>query len=226
MPKSPNGPDAVSNSPKSPYPERKRASSRILLRKLPTDAEINSLMAQYDDDNDASFAVRSCSYVHKMLEKLIRTKFRELSADDDAFLFDGGRNGLIAGFSNQLRLSFALQYIDFDTYDDLMLMNNIRNSFAHSLHPATFETGPIADDCKKLAVYEATVSMQNEWETKTGQKSKNSIGRATYHNSVFMYFHALWLSVNGNPGFPATPQGFLDLLKAVPRSRYVSPWKS
>ncbi|WP_157861929.1 hypothetical protein [Methylobacterium sp. Leaf361] len=226
MPKSAGEPSRAKSANTPPYPERKRAASKALLKQLPSDTEINSLVAQYDDDNDASFAVRSCSYVHKMLERLIRSKCRALTPDDDGFLFDGGRNGIIAGFANQLRVAFAFQYIDFTAYDDLMLMNSIRNAFAHSLHPATFETKPIAEDCKKLFMYETSIYLRQNWEEKTGKKATISLSRAVYSNSIFLYYHALYFNLHGMDPVGSTPEDFARLMEGIPRSSYENPWTS
>lgn len=43
-----------------------------------------------------------------------------------------------------------MEMIEPNAYHDLLLINDIRNVFAHTLHPCDFKNALVVDDCSKL----------------------------------------------------------------------------
>ena len=203
-----------------PYPERTSAASKDLLKKEPSISQIAHLAIDFENQPDVSLAVRGCSHLHHMVQKLLKSRFRSLAPEDERMLFDGGANGILSGFSSQLRVAFAAKYLEFDLYNDLMLVNSIRNAFAHSQHPITFAHKLVEQDCKKLALYDLTIKLRE----KSGDASKYSIGRATFHNTMVAHFIEVHCAVLG------VPLRQLDDLKEYVRvlkmEAYSDPWLS
>ena len=66
-------------------------------------------------------------------------------------MFDGASNGILGLFSSKIRVAYAMRMIDAKMYNDLLLINDIRNVFAHSLHNVTFEHKLVSEDCRKFS---------------------------------------------------------------------------
>jgi hypothetical protein len=65
-------------------------------------------------------------------------------------MFDGSANGILGTTSNKIRVAYATKLIEPDLYADLMLINEIRNVFAHSLHKPDFSHTFVQADCSRL----------------------------------------------------------------------------
>jgi hypothetical protein len=100
-----------------------RSASRKLLDQLPTEDEKAAIIAS----------------------------LRLMASDEDKRMFDGARNGILGTFSNKIRVAYALGLLPPEAYADLLIINDIRNAFAHSLHRnVDFNNDHIKDDCAKL----------------------------------------------------------------------------
>src|ERR1043165_5645879 len=89
--------------------------------------------------NDQALAVTGMAYLENMAEQVLRAVFVPLSQRDYARMFDGAANGILGGMNSKVRMLYALGKIDAQTYSDLLLMTQIRNVFAHSLHLVNFD---------------------------------------------------------------------------------------
>jgi len=67
-------------------------------------------------------------------------------------MFDGSSNGILGTFSNKIRLAHAIEVINQVTYKDLLLINDIRNVFAHTLHSVSFKNDLVKKDCVDLTI--------------------------------------------------------------------------
>ena len=66
-------------------------------------------------------------------------------------MFSGAQNGVLATVSAKVRIAFALGLLSDETYADLLLINDIRNTFAHSLHKGVnFDNEYVVADCGQL----------------------------------------------------------------------------
>jgi hypothetical protein len=131
------------------------AASKKLLKELPSEREMYSIIAQLKTYGDASTAVLGAAYIEHALESLLKAHFRPLRPEDERRMFDGASQGILGTFTAKIRLAYALQIIPQEMHDDLMLISTIRNAFAHSLHNVTFKDPFIAVDCRQLSVARA-----------------------------------------------------------------------
>ena len=60
-------------------------------------------------------------------------------------------SGILSTFGAKIKISYAARLISTAVYNDLSIIQAIRNSFAHSAHLITFDTEAIAKDCTQLA---------------------------------------------------------------------------
>lgn len=99
---------------------------------------------------DQSTALFALAYIDRSLFLLLKARFRELSSADHGRIFNSGPNAILGTTSAKIRISFALGLIDRDVYSELLLLNDVRNVFAHTLRLVNFDSAPIVKDCQKL----------------------------------------------------------------------------
>jgi DNA-binding MltR family transcriptional regulator len=113
--------------------------------------------------DDAGIALMGAAYLDHALELLLKSQFRPLSPDDERRLFDGAQNGILGTFSAKIRMAYAIGLLLDELYHDLLLINGIRNAFAHSLHNDVFFTNDlIIADCEKLSYVKRLARVKKE----------------------------------------------------------------
>ena len=130
-----------------------RAASRKLLNKLPTADEMAAAIERLQSMDDAPAVLLGAAYLDHALELLLKSEFkRKLTADEEKRMFDGSQNAILGSFSAKIRIAYALGLVLDEVYADLLLINDIRNAFAHSLYGnVDFRNEHVLSDCNKLA---------------------------------------------------------------------------
>jgi DNA-binding MltR family transcriptional regulator len=100
-------------------------------------------------DNDQAAALVGAAYLDQALTSLLLTKFRPLSREEDDRFFDA-TTGILSSMSAKARLAYALEFFDKKEFSDALLITQIRNVFAHTLHRVSFSTPEIKQDCEAL----------------------------------------------------------------------------
>jgi hypothetical protein len=129
------------------------SASRKLLKDLPSEEEMAEIVSDLKSHGPQATAVMGAAYLEHVLEVYLRTVFKPLSKNDDTRMFDGAAGGILGGFSNKIRIAYAMGLIHENPYKTLLLINDIRNVFAHSLHKIDFENDLLAEDCERLASF-------------------------------------------------------------------------
>jgi hypothetical protein len=130
------------------------AASRRLLKELPTDDEMSVIITDLRSHGDAPTALLGAAYLENALKEILKGKFVTLNKEDENRMFDGAANGVLGTFSAKIRLAYAINILGPIAYHDLMLINDIRNVFAHSLHKVSFSNEHVASDCRKLQFHD------------------------------------------------------------------------
>jgi DNA-binding MltR family transcriptional regulator len=127
------------------------ARSRKLLKELPSSAEMRRVLSELESQPDAQIVLMGAAYLENALYQLLRSRFIEISADEERRIFDGSGNAILGTFSSKIRISRALGLVGEKTYRDLLLFNDIRNAFAHSMHQIDFSHEAVASDIAKFS---------------------------------------------------------------------------
>jgi hypothetical protein len=125
---------------------------RKLLDSLPSSEEAGEIIWNLAKRDHYALAMLGASYLNSAIERLLMAHFVPLSPDDQRRMFDGAANGILGTLSNKIRVAYAIDLLEDDEYGDLIIINDIRNVFAHSLHEINFANNNITDDCNKLCV--------------------------------------------------------------------------
>lgn len=152
------------------------AVSKKLLRELPSEDEMVDILFKLTKAPDHAVAITMAAYLDYALTILIQNQFRELERDDHTRMWDGAAGGLLGGMASKIRLGYALRLYEEPTYGDMLLINHIRNAFAHTLHSIDFANEEIRADCKKLSLLQRRKDMYPDPD--------KIDAKAVYHNTI------------------------------------------
>lgn len=102
---------------------------------------------EYSKESDRSAAILIAGMTQFWLRELLRALFVD---DPKAVenLLDNDRP--LSSFGGQILAAYCLGLITKHEKDDLLIIKNIRNRFAHQLHGLSFNDKSISDECDKL----------------------------------------------------------------------------
>jgi hypothetical protein len=162
-----------------------RSASRTLLDKLPSPEEMRATINNLKRQSDAAIALISIAYLDHALELLLKAEFKPVSATDEARIFDSARNGILGTFSSKIRIAHAMGLTVTTIYPDMILINDIRNVFGHSLHSnVKFTHELIIKDCENLKCIV-------EFEKMRGDKPKKRSPKNMFVDTVQHIYGAL-----------------------------------
>ncbi len=138
-------------APGDTKPKRPPASSKVLLKELPSEEKMAQTVDALQKYGHQTTALMGAAYLEHALEFVLASKFRPLDKEEYARMFDGAQGGILGGFAAKIRISYAANLLAPKPYHALLLINDIRNVFAHSLHRVSFNNKHVKRDCEKLA---------------------------------------------------------------------------
>jgi DNA-binding MltR family transcriptional regulator len=129
--------------------------------------QLNRTFEEVFKQTDRASAIVSSALLEELLERLVLAFLIDhQSAKRD--LLDGMT--LLSTMSAKINLAYYLGLLEQSEFEDLKLIKNIRNDFAHSFETISFETQRIKDKCLQLkmliSTHPAKVLMDNMKKTK------------------------------------------------------------
>jgi len=128
---------------------KKRPSLRDLPRQMPTAAEMAELVASMDNMDARAAALIMGSIIDNLLEYAILLNFVTLSETQFNALFRNPTSPL-SSFSAKIAVAHALGVYGNESRRQLDKLREIRNAFAHTIHPIDFDNPLIAEECLNL----------------------------------------------------------------------------
>jgi DNA-binding MltR family transcriptional regulator len=166
-----------------------RASSKLLKEPPSSDEQVDFLFALRKAP-DHALAVTAAAYLDHSVELLLRSFFRDdLTSEDDRRLFDGAANGILGTSSAKIRVAYAIRLFKKPVYLDMLLVNHIRNVFAHSLHIVTFQHEDVIRNCKQLDILNRRQDMYLDAE--------KIDAREVYYDTVLDLYVGIDMSIRG-----------------------------
>jgi DNA-binding MltR family transcriptional regulator len=146
-------------------------SKKIKIAKRHTDIatpRFPTVMKEVNKQTPRGAAIAGSAY----LDLLLRGALEKMMRDDDkavqATLFEN-RGGL-QDFSTRIHLCYALKVYEWTPYQDLLLIREVRNAFAHAAEGLDFDRPDVASLCDKLW-FPSNVEYYNETKL-TDHRSK------------------------------------------------------
>jgi DNA-binding MltR family transcriptional regulator len=130
-----------------------RSKNRLkqLTKQIPnhavTVAKLAALESGGHKDADRAIAILGGAFVENAVKVAIAAHSLTFSYDHNAVF---GQGGPLYSFSPKIALGHALGIYGPKTRDDLDIVRNIRNAFAHALEDVDFSHRDIARECDKL----------------------------------------------------------------------------
>jgi hypothetical protein len=153
---------------------------RALLRSPLTAADTKAAQAEALGASDRASALMHAALMDAILKDTLRRRMTALSAAESDDLFRG--QGPLASFSAKIKVSYALRFFGKKTGDDLHLIREIRNGFAHHTGALTFATSELAALCAVLYHPDHTLLALPSSGSTTGRRQPmgfNAVGDRT-----------------------------------------------
>lgn len=109
--------------------------------------EVFKFRQSLNDETDRGCSLMAAAYLDYELGELLRGYFVDKPQIVKQML---DNNGPLTTFSSRIELSYLLGLIGEQTRRDLNLIRKIRNEFAHTSNPISFETESIRNRCLEL----------------------------------------------------------------------------
>ena len=127
-----------------------------LIQKAPNEAELNEAYREIDrQESDRATAIVAASYVQDVLRFALSNRFVALSTKEYRDLFNFPTP--LSSFSALIKVSYAVGLCAKPVRDDLEIIRDIRNGFAHAMIPVTFNTQEIKTSVDKLCFIQSKI---------------------------------------------------------------------
>lgn len=107
-------------------------------------------LLELENLDDRACVIVGVSCLDHLLERFLKSQFRPLDKQDERRMFDARQNGILGNLGAKIRLCYAMRLTSDAANADFMLMADLRNTFAHSLHRMDFTNAAVAEDCGRL----------------------------------------------------------------------------
>ena len=107
-----------------------RSLRHIGKKRIPRERNRELISRAIDHRDDRVAVITLASLIDAGLERAIKSRMRRLKLDDYNAIFSG--TGPLSGFSARIRVAYALEIIGPLIRNDLSIINEIRNVFAHA----------------------------------------------------------------------------------------------
>lgn len=131
----------------------KQVGLRQLSRAIPTTDEFELLDKEIANVHDRAACIMMSAQVELYLQHAIT--FFMMRKDEPTIEKLLGRDGPLSSFYSKIILAHAMGLITDTESDDLSLVREMRNAFAHTVKPITFTTPQIAEKLLKLSQTDA-----------------------------------------------------------------------
>jgi hypothetical protein len=123
-------------------------SLKSFIKAAPNKRELAQLMDEINTGSDRAMAIVTAVMIENALADAIQARFVRLSTEDRAAIFEG--MAPLSSFSSKIKVGFAPGIYVKRIRHDLDRVREIRNAFAHSRRPISFETPAIRTVCESL----------------------------------------------------------------------------
>jgi hypothetical protein len=146
----------------------------------------NDMVRTFHDETDRGAAVLAGGFVEHFLGRFIQSYVKEERLRNDLF----GPLGPLSSFSQRIAVAYAFGFITKEHYDDLRLIKDIRNHFAHHPLGTSFETSDVAASARRLS----------DFETVKGNFKEPLVYRVAYLITCGTLCGQMWMKMESDGG--------------------------
>lgn len=147
--------------------------------------EVKRLVERLNKESDLSCALIGASYLNECIGSILKKHFRPNSSTALRILMPD--KGFLGSFSNRADLCYSLGLVNKEKYNDLKLISEIRNTFAHSHLNITFDSNDVVELTNNLNSYK--VAFPRYYFSKNSnldEKNFSVASRDKYNTSVII----------------------------------------
>jgi DNA-binding MltR family transcriptional regulator len=115
--------------------------------------EVKGWLAFFDEFNsesDRAAAILGAAYLDELLGQLLTNFLIVDKASIEELISPSKPYAPLSAFAARITMAYCLGFISTSARDDLRIIKNIRNSFAHQLHGISFTTTEVERLCNRL----------------------------------------------------------------------------
>lgn len=142
-PKPPDRPPSPRFKRRTETSRRAKTPSLKVTKSRPTSEESEAAWKEIREASPRAAAILAATYVESLIRFAIESRFVALTDDERKPLHSA--SGPLSSFSQAVELGFALGLYGQVIHRDLTIIRIIRNAFAHTMKPLTFDTPDIAN---------------------------------------------------------------------------------
>jgi hypothetical protein len=117
-------------------------------------------------ENDRAAAVMAGAFLEYNLSLAVRARMRDLTQSELDSVFDNHGHGALQSLSQKIWVGYALNLYGVEPREDLIVLKNIRNFFAHDPEDINFHNTSVLKLCEKLKTPNKLAKLSGAAETK------------------------------------------------------------
>lgn len=130
--------------------------------------QLGEFLNSFNEESDRGAALVAASMLDDRLHEILMAFLAEVPIKENLL---SGFNAPLGTFAARTSVALALGLIQNNEYEEITIIRKIRNEYGHDWKPVSFETGVVAELCKKLPW-----SGPKEFETRSNLRSRfNSV---------------------------------------------------
>jgi hypothetical protein len=138
-------------------------SISILKRDMPDITEMTKSINKLGSYADRELVILGGAYLEGALELALKAKFKNLTEKDIERIFNPQSGGLLSTFESKILIAFELGIVSSDMREDLAIIKEIRNIYAHTSFRISLVDEPIISKLSSFKIVNfATVKKEME----------------------------------------------------------------
>lgn len=126
--------------------------------------QLGDFLTSFNEESDRGAALVAASMLDDRLHEILIAFLAEVPIKKNLL---SGFNAPLGTFAARTSAALALGLIQHNEYEEIAIIRKIRNEYGHDWKPVSFETGIVAELCKKLPW-----CGPNEFETRSSLRSR------------------------------------------------------
>jgi DNA-binding MltR family transcriptional regulator len=145
--------------------------------------DIATVIRELSEKSQAGTVLVSAALIDEHLQRLLLTKMRSLSNTKAERIFNGPLRSLAA----KIDVAYAFELIDDELHDDLTIIRDIRNEFAHSVVETNFGSVKIVELVQRFKRQEALLDVFSFFQRRIKSCAEQIEGKL----DTLLYAHTL-----------------------------------
>lgn len=129
--------------------------------------KLKPVIETLSEETHRGAALVGAAYLDDLLAALLRTVFIEKCADELL-----GRERPLGTFYARICLAYSIGLLDEDDYNDLHIVRDIRNAFAHLYDDLSFESESVRAKCDKMHLGQLAETVRDSMGLRTTDKER------------------------------------------------------